>query len=81
MSTPGCILSISDSEDVTSVLLAPAYIRFHALQAEVEMQSQCVQEEQAKNTKSSLQTESVELRHKKTDHCIRAKDATKGYWT
>ena len=60
----------------TLELLAPANIRFRALQTEMELQNQCRQLEKLKSTNSLLQKDLVELRQKLDKHCDKAKEAT-----
>ena len=59
--------------------LAPAKIRSRALQTEVELQSQCLQLEKLKITKSSLQKDLVELRQELDNYCNKTKEATKEF--
>ena len=61
----------------TLELLAPANIRFRALQTVVELQNQCVQLEKLKSTNSLLQKDLVELRQKLDKNCDKATYATR----
>ena len=60
--------------------LAPANIQSRALQTEVELQSQYLQSEKLKITKSSLQKDLVELRQELDNYCNKPKRQQKKFW-
>ena len=61
--------------------LAPANIRSRALQAEVELQNQCLQLENMKSINSSLQKDLIELWLELDNYCNKTREATKKFWS